>query len=634
MFDAVRNNKRIVQAFLALITLPFAFWGVESYMRAGGGQGDVATVGDSTITRQELGQTLREQQERVRGMAGRDFNPAMFDTPEARQAMLDSLVSQRVLLLQSSRAHLAVSDAQLREVISTIPALQENGKFSMQRYEQALRAQDLTRTAFERRLRQDMTLQQMVRSVSDTAIVSQAAAARVIAVQLEQREVADVAIRPEQFAAQVRVSAEALKDFYEKNRKQFETPERLRAEFVVLSRDSLAAQMAVGDEEVRAAYAANSTRYKQAEERRASHVLFQVAKDAPEAAQKLAREKADGVLRQLRKSPGDFARLAKELSQDPGSAANGGDLGFFGRGAMVKPFDEAVFALKENQLSEVVRSDFGFHIIKVTGIRPERTRGLDDVRAEIVAELKTQAAAKKYAEVAEAFSNMVYEQADSLNPAAEKYRLTIQQSGFFGRGDRAAAGPLGNPKLLAALFSDDAIKNRRNSEAVEVSANTLVAARVLEHKPAELRPLESVKGEIEKQLLAEGAARLAQQDGEAKLARLLKGEDAVLSWGKPQLVARQGMRGLPPEGVRAIFAAPASRLPAYAGTQIPGGPYVLFRISQVRPGVAAADDPKVKAQLAQLSQLSGNEDFNAYMAALRERFPVKVNKTLLEAKER
>lgn len=635
MFDAVRNNKRIVQALLALITLPFAFWGVESYVRNAGGPGDVATVAGAGISRQELTQALRDQQERMRATLGREVSPAMLDTPEARQVMLDTLVGQRVLLMQASRAHLAVSDAQLRELISGIPALQEDGRFSMRRYEQALRAQSLTQAGFEQKLRQDLTLQQMVRAVSDTAIVSQGAAERVIAVQLEQREVAEAVVRPEQFAAQVKPSAEAVKDFYEKNRKQFETPEMLRAEFLVLSRDVLAAQMSVGDEEVRTAYAAGAARYRQGEERRASHILIQAAKDAPEGVQKAAREKAESVLQQVRKAPNEFARLAKAHSQDPGSAEKGGDLGFFGRGAMVKPFDEAAFSLKENQVSDLVRSDFGFHIIRITGVRPERTRSLDEARPEIVAELKAQAASRKFAEVAEAFANTVYEQSDSLKPAAEKFHLSIQQSALFARADRGKAGPLGNDKLLAALFSEDATRNKRNTDAIEVAAGVLVAARVLEHKPAELRPLDAVKAEIERTLAAEEAARLALRDGEARLARLRSGgAEAGLNWSKAQMVQRQGMRGLPPEALKAIFSAPSTGLPSYAGAQMPGGAYTLFRISQVKPGEAGADDPRVKAQRAQLAQLSGTEDFNAYLAALKARFPVKVDRTALEAKDR
>ncbi|MBA3903430.1 MAG: peptidylprolyl isomerase [Rhodocyclaceae bacterium] len=635
MFDAIRNNKRIVQIFLVAITLPFAFWGVESYVRNVGTGGDAASVGGSKISQQELAQALRDQQERMRGALGREFNPAMFDTPEARQAILDSLVTQRLLLLHAGKSNLTASDDQLRLFLGAIPALQEDGKFSMRRYEQVLRTQGLTQAGFEAKLRQDLTLQQLVSAVADTSIVSREAAERVLAVQLEEREVSEAAIFPDKFAGLARIDAEAVKSFYEKNRKMFETPEQVRAEFVVLNLEALAQEVAVSEDEIKGRYEANAARYKQAEERRASHILIQVPKDAPEADQKAARAKIDSLLQQVKKNPNDFAGLAQEHSQDPGSGSKGGDLGFFPRGTMVKPFEDAVFSMKENQTSDVVRSDFGFHIIRLTGIRAEKGRAFNEVRAEIANELKAEAAAKKFAEAAEGFSNMVYEQADSLKPAAEKYKLALRQTGFFDRTNRAAAAPLGgNDKLVSALFSEDAIKNKRNTEAVEVAANTLIAARVLEHRPAELRPLDAVKSDIEKKLAAEEAAKLAQKEGEAKLALLAKGENAGLSWSPAQTVLRQGMRGLPPEGLKAIFKAPSDKLPSHAGVQLPGGAYVIYRVSEVRPGKAKEGDPRAKAQAAQLAQLSGSEDFNAYLVALKARYPVEINKAALEAKER
>ncbi|MBK6631251.1 MAG: SurA N-terminal domain-containing protein [Betaproteobacteria bacterium] len=631
MFDAVRNNKRIVQGFLVLITLPFAFWGVDSYFRSAGGAGELASVGGSSISRQDFSQALRDQQERLRGQLGRDFNPAMLDTPEARQAMLDSLVTQRLLLLHAAKSGLTASDAQLIEVIGSIPALQEDGKFSKRRYEQALRAQGLSQAGFEAKLRQDLTLQQLVQAVSDTAVVSKAAAERIVAIQLEERLVSEVAIRPEQYAAQVKISTESVKEYYEKNRNQFEIPQQIRAEYVVLSREALAEQITVSPDEIKSAYDKNARNYETQEERRASHILIQSPADAPEAEQKAARARIDAIYQQVKKNPADFAKLAKEHSQDPGSAQKGGDLGYFQRGAMVKAFEDAVFSLKENQVSDVVRSEFGYHIIRLTGIKAGKVRSLDEARETIAAELKAQAAGRKFAEAAEAFSNTVYEQTDSLKPAADKFKLQIRQTDFFDQANRVPAGPLaGNDKLFSALFSDDAIKNKRNTDAIEVAPNTLVSARVLELRPAQLRTLESVKTEIEKRLLAEETARMAHKDGESKLARLNKGEELALAWGQPQTVVRQPMRGLTPEAQRAIFKATTDKLPAYTGMQLQSGAYMLYRISQVKTGVAKGEtDPRPKALRAQLAQLYGAEDFNGYLAALRQRYGVKIDRAAL-----
>lgn len=631
MFDAVRNNKRIVQIFLALITLPFAFWGVDSYFRGSGRGGDLATVGSIVISQQEYAQALREQQDRLRAQLGREFDQTMFDSREVRAAMLDSLVSQRLLVLHAVKSNLTASDVQLREVIGSIPALQEDGKFSMRRYEQALRAQGLTQAGFEAKLRQDLTLQQLVQSVSDTAVVSRAVAERAIAVQLEEREVSETAIRPDQFAGRIRLSAETVKSFYEGNRKLFEVPQQIRAEFVVLSRDALASQTVVSPEEIRSAYERNAKNNVSPEERRASHILIQVPANAPEAEQKAARAKIEAIQQQVKKNPAAFSKLATEHSQDPGSAAKGGDLGFFPRGAMVKPFEEAVFALKEGQTSDVVRSEFGFHLIRVTGIKAEKTRTFEESRDAIAAELRAQAAGRKFAEAAETFSNLVYEQADSLKPAAEKFKLEITQTPFFDQTNRAAAGPLAaNEKLFAALFSDDAIKNRRNTDAVEVAPNTLVAARVLDIRPAELRAFESVKADIEKKLASEEAARQAKQEGEASLAKLAAGNAANLVWSAPRTLTRQPMRGLAPDAQRAIFKVRTDKLPGYAGLQLPNGVYTIYRVSQVKAAAVGESDPRLKAQRQQLAQLAGNEDFNAYLAAKRAHYGVKIDMALLE----
>jgi len=282
--------------------------------------------------------------------------------------------------------------------------------------------------AFEGNLRRDIALQQLVSPVTESGIVGQTSADRWINGQLEQREIAEVRLASDAFLPQVKLAADAAQKYYDANRKQFEVAEQVRVDYLLLSKDTMQGQLAPTEDEIKARYNANAGSYKEVESRRASHILITVAKDAPEAEVKAAKAKADEILAQLKKAPGDFASLATKNSQDPGSAKAGGDLQWFGRGAMVKAFEDAAFALKEGETSELVRSDFGFHIIRVTGIRPERTKPLADVRAQIVAELKAESTNKKFAEAVEAFSNTVYEQADSLQPTADKLKLTITRS--------------------------------------------------------------------------------------------------------------------------------------------------------------------------------------------------------------
>ncbi|HZV55741.1 MAG TPA: SurA N-terminal domain-containing protein [Rhodocyclaceae bacterium] len=632
MFDSVRSNKRTVQVVLALIILPFAFWGVESYIRNVGSDKDVASVGNSKISLAEFQQSLREQQDRLRpALGGRD--PAMLDSPEMRRAVLDNLIQRRLLGLYAGKAHLAVGDQQLASYIAAVPALQVDGKFSPQRYESLIAAQGMSKTMFEANVRQDLMIQQALVAVGDASLAGNASSSRWLGTQMEEREISEAALRPERYLGQVKVSADTIKAYYEANLKRFELPEQLRAEYLVLSRDQLAAQTTVSDEDVKAWYQSHADRYKQAEERRASHVLIALAKNASADQAKAAEAKAAEVLAQAKKAPADFARLAKQYSQDPGSAEKGGDLDWFGRGAMVKPFEEAVFALKDGQVSDVVRSDFGLHVIKLTGIRAERNRPLDEVKGEIVAELKAQTAAKKYAELAEGFSNTVYEQADSLKPAIEKFKLAAQQSDWLVKGG-AGAGPFANAKLVAALFADDAIKNKRNTEAIEIAPNVLVAARVLEHKPAAQQPLATVAPTIEKFLASQEAVKLAVKDGEEKVARLNKGEKADIAWGAPRTVTRAVAPNLPPDVVRAVFQADAARLPAYAGVAGPGG-YALVRVSRVKPFVAGAEEtPQVKALRAQYARLVAEEELLGWIAALTDKYPVAIDRAVLERKEK
>ncbi|MGE5469976.1 MAG: SurA N-terminal domain-containing protein [Bacteroidota bacterium] len=627
MFDAVRNNKKIVQIFLALITLPFAFFGVESYVRSVGTGDDVAKVGDIKITQQQFQQAMREQQEKLRAQLGQ-FDPKMLDNPEARGAILDDLINQRLLMQEAGKKHLFVGDDAIRRTIGSIDAFKVDGKFSADRYEAALRGQGMNPAGFEAQLRQDLTLQQLAGGIAQSGLTARAVAERVLAMQTEKREVMEFRLGLENYLDKVKLADVDVRKFYDENSKQFALPEQAKAEFVVLSMDTIGSQLTVSDAEIKAWYDGHKERFQQPEERRASHILIASEKIGKDK----ARAKAEDVLKEVRKNPGAFADLAKKYSDDPGSAAKGGDLGFFGRGMMVKSFEDVAFKQKEGEISDVVESDFGFHIIKVTGIHVGKEKPLADVKGEIEAELKKTAAARKFAEAAEAFSNTVYEQSDSLKPAAEKFKLTIKQSDWIGRQANPANGPLGNEKLLSALFSEDSIKNKRNTEAVEVAPNTLVAARIAEYKPASLQPFDSVKASIESLLKHREAQAQAKKDGEARLEALKKGDDK-LAWSAAKSISRMDARTIPPAAAVAVFKTDVTKLPAYTGVELPDAGYGLFKITKVDAG-EKLDDARRQATIRQIGSLEAQEEIQLYLAALRSRYKVEINKAALEAKER
>ena len=634
MFDSVRNNKKIVQIFLALITLPFAFFGVDSYVKNSGAGNDLASVGDTKITVSQFEQSMRERQDQLRQSLGANFKPEMMNTPEAKLSVLNSLVDQRLLLLEADKNRLQTSNEALRDVISRIPSLQEDGKFSMSRYETALRSQNMSQPQFEARLRQDLTLQQLIGAVGETAFVSETQAEAMLRLQSETRQYSEIKISAEQFADKVKIDPAAAQKYYDENKARFEVPEQVRAEYLVLSLDALLAQVTVSDPEVKAWYDGHKDRYEQSEERRASHILIVANADTDK---EKAKAKAEEVLKEVQKSPAKFAELAKQYSQDPGSAQKGGDLGFFGHGMMVKAFEDIVFKQKEGEISGLVQSDFGYHIIKVTGIKPGKQRPLDEVRSEIVAELKAQAASRKFAEAAEAFTNMVYEQSDSLAPAAEKFKLKVEKTGLIGKNPDpqaiAALGPLANPKIIGALFSEDAIKNKRNTEAVEVAPNTLVAARVLEHVAATSVAFDTVKADIEKLLKVQEAAAMAKAAGEARLAEFKKGGEVKADWSPVKSAARmQAARDLPPAAMQALFKADVKTLPAYVGASVNGN-YMLYQIVKVsQPEKLDAD--KLKGLQREYGAIVAQQDLSAYLADLRLRYKIVINKAALEAKER
>jgi len=633
-FDAVRNNKRVVQIFLALIALPFAFWGVDSYVRGSGAGADLASVGDSKITLPQFDQAWRVQQDRMRQVLGENFRPESMNTPAARLAVLNSLIDQRLLLLEAAKGQLGASDEQLREVISKIPALQENGQFSMSRYEAALAAQGMSQAQFERQVRQDLTLQQFVGAIGDTGIAGNTVAERILRIQAEERQIAEVRIMPEQFSDQIRIEAPAVRKYYDENSKQFEVEEQARIEYAVLSLDGLMGQLVVSDGEVKAWYESHQDRYQQAEERRASHILITVNDDVD---QSKARVKAEEVLKEVHKSPERFAELARKHSQDPGSAEKGGDLGFIGRGMMVKPFEEAVFKLRVNEVSGLVQSEFGYHIIRLTGVKPGKQRTLAEVRAEIEDELKRQVAARRFAEEAEAFSNLVYEQPDRLQPAADRFKLTLRESGWLPRSPTpevlSTLGQLGNQKVLTAVFSEDSLKNKRNTEVVEIAPNTLLAARVIEYRPASLKPFETVQSQIEAALKAREEAKLARSSGEARLRELQRGGDDKVAWAQVRSVSRQDARQLPAAALQAVFAAKVDKLPAYVGAEVGGGSYALYKIMKVSQP-EKLDANRRQALQREYSTILGQEDFAAYLAGLRQRYKIDINTAALERKDR
>ena len=622
-----QRHKRVAQIVLALIFLPFALFGVERYFSSIGGGDYVAKVGSYEISSQEFTQALRDEQEKMRSRMGNQFSPVILEDPEVRAAILENLIRQHLLLSEAGRSGLTATDTQLQKIITQFQPFQENGKFSRARYEALLRNQNLTPVGFEARLRQDIVLKQF-NDAFETGFLPQTVVERMIRLSEQQREVSQYLLSPDQFLLQIKLPNAAARNYYEANRNEFQVPERVRADFVVLSVDDLMSQVQVSADETRKYYNEHTSQF---ETRQASHILITVPANASPEAKAQARAKAEQLYQEARKNPEKFAELAKANSQDSGSAGNGGDLGLIPRGAMVKPFEEAVFQMKAGEIAGPVETQFGYHVIKLNAVKPVT---FDEAKAQVERDLKKQQAEKKFNELAENFSNMVYEQPDSLQPAADAFKLPMQHAPWLSRDGDGAPGPLAGEKMLQALFSADALKNKRNTEAIEVAPSILVAAHVVEYKPASVKPLDEVKGDINRRLLLEKGSELAKKDGMEKLAKLKEGKETGISWSAPRMVARQHTSpDLDANALREVFKADVARLPAYAGVELPQGGFALLKISRVEE-VGRIDEAKRKNFAGQLLQFIAEEELSAYLASLRQKTEVKINQQALEKKER
>jgi peptidyl-prolyl cis-trans isomerase D len=632
MLDAVRKLTTgwIAKLILALITIPFALFGIDSYLNQAGRDVAVAKVGRDKISIQEYGNAIENVRNRMQA-EGQKVDTAMLETPAFKQSVLDGLITRRLVNAEIQRANFKISDAQLSEHIVAMPEFQENGKFSEDLYQKTLDQNKLTATKFESSIRGDMVTQQAREGLARLVFVPKTVAEQTLQLAHQKRDVSTVDIKVASFVSQAIVTPEQVKAYYEAHKDKFKVPEQVKLEFLLLSANGLVPQVSgsVTEAEIKEFYDTNKDKFQGDEQRHASHILLAFGVGAKEADKAAAKAKAEDILAQLRKNPKKFEELATKFSQDPGSAAKAGDLGSFGRGAMVKPFEDAVFNMKVGQISDLVESEFGFHIIRLDGVSGSSS-SYESMKSQIKGELIFQKAQAKYAELTEDFNNTVYEQSGSLQPAAKKFNLQSQTSGWMSREDGAKF--FKNDKLMTMVFSDEVLKEKRNTEAVEVSPNNLVSARVLEYKAAAPRGFDEVKGGIEALLKLEAAAKLAKEKGDATLAKLKAGEAVKdLDWIEPVTVDRKTAQGLSNAVMEHVFKVNTSKLPAYDGYIDGNNAYTLLRISRVDN--ALADDEAKKTAQLELEGAVAAEYISAFGKSLKAKTEIVVNRKLLESKE-
>jgi peptidyl-prolyl cis-trans isomerase D len=629
MLELIRSHSKgwLAKLILAAITIPFALFGIDQYLSGAGANVPVAKINGDEISLQEYSNTLETVRTRLQAQS-EQYDAAVFDSPAFKQSVLDGLIMRRLVNAETVDRNFQIGDTQLSDHILKMPEFQENGQFSEVLYQKTLEQNGLTASKLEASIRNDLVVQQASVDLGGLAFTPKTLAEQAMQYNYQKRNASKAEIKATAFIAEVNVKPDDVKKYYELYKDKFRMPEKAKMEFVLLSAASLINGVKVTDEEVNAFYNENLDKFQGDEKREASHILIGFGVSATAADKEKAKEKALEIEAQLETNPKRFEELAAKFSQDPGSAVKGGSLGSFGRGAMVKPFEDTVFGMEVNQISDVVESEFGYHIIRLDGITGNSS-SYESLKPQIKAELIFQKAQLKYAELTEEFSNLVYEQSGSLQPVAKKFNLTVQTTDWLSYEDGAKYFK-DSRKLMDMVFSNEVLKEKRNTEAVEVAANNLIAARVVEYQSEAPKTFDDVKQGIEALLKLEQAMKLAEAKGKAIIAKLNAGEqDETLEWIPEVTVDRKNAQGLTEPVMNKVFKMKTAKLPAYDGFVDINRAYVLVKVATVTNGLSEDEALKQRAQ-AEYEVALAQEYVAAYGKSLKAKADIDVSRHLIE----
>ena len=646
MFDFIRKHTKITMGLLFLLIVPsFILFGLDGYNKNADKGSVVAKVDGQEIVQSEWDSAHLREVDRLKASMP-SLDAKLLDSPEARYATLERLVRDRVLTAAAKTLKLNTSDQRLTRELQSNPEIaalrKPDGSLDMDRYRQILGSQNLSPEMFEANVRADLSSRQVLNGVAASGLALPAVANLSLNAFFEKREVQIALFPVADYIAKLNPSDVELEKFYKTIESQFQSPEQANIEYVVLDRDAIKKGITVSDADLKAYYDQNAQRFINTEERRASHILILSPKSAPEADRKIAKVKAAELLAVIKKSPDQFADFARKNSQDPGSAPTGGDLDFFARGAMVKPFSDVAFAMKKGDISDVVETEFGYHIIKLTDIKEAKQRTFEEMKSELENDVKKQQAQTKFSETIEAFTNGVYEQSDSLKPIADRLKLeVISATGISRKPLPGATGTLANAKFLNAIFSPDAIEKKRNTEAVEIASGQLASGRMTQYTAARTRPFAEVKEQVRQRWLNMRGAEEARKDGVEKLAAWKLAPDTatlkemVIVSRDPAQTAKLSM-----PLINAALKANTATLPAFIGVDLGAQGYAVVKVLKVLPRDPALE-ANVKQEINQYTQRWTSAENMAYYNSLKARLntefkvakPVQVKTDLKSATE-
>jgi len=624
MLQDIRDRAQswIMWVMFVLITVPFALWGVHQYFGPGG-ELVVASVNDRPISGRAYQQALQQQRFRLQSTLGSGFDLDEAGEKRLKQETLNRLVEEEVLVDTAATDGMVIGDEQLAYLIHGVDAFKVNGQFSREQYERWLRSQGYVSEGFEQSFRRSLLIGQLQTGVAGTAFLTKPERERLVGLQDQKRSFAYLAIPVARYLDQVQVTEQQVEDYYRQHPAELMRPEQVDVEYVELSRQAIAAGIAVSEEELRQRYETHKSSYSVPEQRQARHVLLRLAEDADPQAVEVTQARARELRARL-KAGESFEELAKTVSEDPGSAQAGGELGFFARGAMVAPFENAVFALQVGEISEPVRTPFGVHIIRLDGVRPGGEKPFESVRADVLREVQLERSEPVFFEQAERLANLAFEYPDSLEPAAKALGLPVRSTGLFAR--TGGSGLTAEPKLISAAFSDEVLQQGHNSEPVELRGGRVVVLREKEYQAAAQRPLEEVRAEVVTRLKTFEAATRASAAARAAAESLRQGTDPAevarqqsAEWVEVRDAGRQASE-LDPAILARAFELPRPQ----SGRETPGtaelasGDAALIALRSVTEGQPAS------AAERRLDQVYGRLLYDALVETLRRQADVEI----------
>lgn len=589
-----------MQILLIILIFPsFVLFGIEGYKGSNEKGEVVASVDGVDIFKEEWEKSHESEVSRMRASMP-NIDVSMFDTPAIKYGVLERLVQSRVLEASARKLNLNVSDQKVAQSIAEMEVLsaikKPDGSLDLEKYRQLLASQGMTPEIFENRMRSDVAVKQVVTAVTQSSLAFPGQMEVALDAFYQQREIQMAIFSASDYLAEAKPTDEEVLKYFNEHKEEFKSLESVDIEYVVLSQEAIEKTIVVNESELKSYFDQNQSNLAAKEERRASHILINAPKEMNDADKAKAKEKAMLLLDLVKKSPAQFADVAKKNSQDPGSAANGGDLGFFARGAMVKPFEDVAFNLKKGEISGLVQSDFGFHIIQLIDIKSAAAANFAQMRSGLESELKKQLAQKKYAEIAEQFTNLVYEQADSFKSVSDKLKLDIQSASAVTKDSSPdPKSAWANSNVLKTVFSSESIKGLKNSEAIEIAPNTLMSVRVTKHYPANFLNFDDIKPVLVQTVLNEKALGLAKKDGATKL-ELWKKSPEKAELQAAVLLSRDQNLKLPGNLVDEAMRANPDKLPQLLGVDLGAKGYGIVKVNKM---MASANNPTKSPELQQ-----------------------------------